>query len=49
VNLLSILVGCIKARACDWAIKGKGRAGDFREGKDRKRGGRGGDEGGRGI
>ena len=41
MNLLPILTGQIKARACDWAVEGKGGAGDFREwtkrGKERKK------------
>jgi hypothetical protein len=32
VTLLPILTGQIKARACDWAVKGKGGARGFREG-----------------
>ena len=36
MNLLSILTGRIKARACDWAIEGKSGAGDFREAKTEK-------------
>ena len=35
MNLLPILTGQIKARACDWAVEGKGGAGGFREGKER--------------
>jgi hypothetical protein len=31
VNLLPILTGQIKARACDWAVEEKGGAGDSRE------------------
>ena len=31
MNLLPILTGQIKARACDWAVEGKGGAGGFRE------------------
>jgi hypothetical protein len=34
VNLLPILTGQIKARACDWAVEGKGRDGSFREGEE---------------
>ena len=41
MNLLPILTGQIKARACDWAVEGKGGAGGFREGE---RGRRRGDE-----
>ena len=38
MNLLPILTGQIKARACDWAVEGKGGAGGFREGeRERKR------------
>jgi hypothetical protein len=48
VNLFPILTGQIKARACDWAVEGKGGTGGFREWgkrgkerrKDRGRGGR---------
>ena len=36
VNLLPILTGQIKARACDWAVEGKGGAGGFRVGEERK-------------
>jgi hypothetical protein len=37
VNLLPILTGQIKARACDWTVEGKGRAGGLREwGKSRE-------------
>jgi hypothetical protein len=31
VNLLPILTGQIKAKACDWAVEGKGGSGGFRE------------------
>ena len=31
---LPILTGQIKARACDWAVEGKGGAGSFREGEE---------------
>ena len=34
MNLLPILTGQIKARACDWAVEGKGGAGGFREGRE---------------
>ena len=37
LNLLSILTGQIKARACDWAMEGEGGTGGIRE----KRGERG--------
>ena len=41
MNLLPILTGQIKARACDWAVEGKGGAGGFREWEKRgKEGGR---------
>ena len=30
MNLLPILTGQIKARACDWAVEGKGGAGSLR-------------------
>ena len=37
MNLLPILTGQIKARACDWAVEGKGANGGFKEwGKSRK-------------
>jgi len=36
VNLLPILTGQIKARACDWAAEGKGGAGGFREGEEER-------------
>jgi hypothetical protein len=46
VDLLPILTGPIKARACDWALEGKGGAGGFREwgkrGKLRRKDGGGG-------
>ena len=31
MNLLPILTGRIKARACDWAVEGKGGMGSLRE------------------
>jgi hypothetical protein len=37
VNLLPNLTSQIKARACDWAVEGKSRAGSFREGKKRRK------------
>ena len=40
MSLLPILTGQIKLRACDWAVEGKGRAGGFREGQERKERGR---------
>ena len=36
MNLLPILTGQIKARACDWAVEGKGGAGGFREEEEKK-------------
>lgn len=36
MNLLLILTGQIKARACDWAVEGKGGAGGFREEEEKK-------------
>jgi hypothetical protein len=33
VNLLPILTGQIKSRACDWAVEGKGESGSVREGE----------------
>jgi hypothetical protein len=36
VNLLPILTGQIKARACGWAVEGKGGAGGFRDKEERK-------------
>jgi hypothetical protein len=32
-----ILIGEIKARACDWAVEGKGRAESFRKRQRKKR------------
>jgi len=37
VNLLPISTGQIKARVCNWAVEGKGVAGGFREGEERKK------------
>lgn len=37
MNLLPILTGQIKARACDWAVDEKYGAGSFREGKRGRR------------
>lgn len=40
MNFPPILTGEKKARACDWALEGRGGAGGFREGrkgKERKR------------
>ena len=37
MNLLPILTGQIKARACDWAVEGKGGAGGFKEEEKRVR------------
>ena len=34
---VEVLIGQIKARACDWAVEGKGRAGRGRERKRKKR------------
>jgi hypothetical protein len=39
VNLLPIFNGQIKAKACDWAVEGKGGAGSFREGREEEEGG----------
>ena len=35
MNLLHNLTGQIKAKACDWAVEGKGKAESFRE-RERK-------------
>ena len=36
MNVLPILNGQIKTRACDWAVEEKGGAGGFREGEERE-------------
>ena len=43
MNLLPILTGQIKTRACDWAVEGKGGTGGFREGEKGRRTDRGGE------
>lgn len=45
MNLLFILAGQIKARACDWVVEGKCVAGGFREEEERKEERRWGDGG----
>lgn len=35
MNLLPSLTCQLKARVCDWAVEGKGRAGGFREGEEK--------------
>jgi hypothetical protein len=37
VNLLPILTGQIKTRACNWVVEGKDGAGSFREGREEGR------------
>ena len=37
MNLLPILTGQIKARACDWAVEGKGGAGSLRGERGRRK------------